>query len=246
MTVSVIVVAACFGGGRAPAEALPSLSLTASSGTLRFVPWVHLSGSLALAITNNDSTNNAFLNSANVGLILIPKTVTTGSLTMSFGAPATNALFTDSPIYLQFPEQTGLAPVTISGTSYTTYDWATVSNSTNYDDLLAPSTTANLGTVTFTVGTEGTATDGEWELWAVNQSDPSPTHWSSAAGGYSATAFSNIAASDGTAVLLTTISVPEPTTWLMAGIGTATAAGASLRRRRKTRPGLPAAPAGHR
>lgn len=229
LPVAVLAIALGLASPPARAEVVPSLALGVSSGTLRFYPWEQSSGSLLLTVTNQDLVSSASLFSVNAGLILVPKNVSSGSLVVNIGEPPSDPLFTDGAGYAQMFGVTGLAPVTINGTQYSTYEWISAQN-TSMSDSLAPNTTGNVAELAFFVGVEGAATVGEWELWAVNQADPAPTFWTSSSGAMP-TAFSNVAASDGTAVRLATILVPEPSTWAMAAVGAAMTAGGVLRRR---------------
>lgn len=217
-----------------PTSAKADLILGAGSATLFFQPWTTSSASVDLTIENTDSLP-AFLNSANVALMLIPVGTPYGSLSMALSAPAGIALFTDTPTYSLLASQTLDAAVTINSQSYDAFDWTLVSNSNyNVNDAISASATANLAAITFTVGAEGVDTDGVWELWAVNEALTSYTAWSAAdgLGGSIDGTFHNIPSVDGTAVRLTTITVPEPSTWAMLAVGAMTAGCRVLGRRR--------------
>jgi hypothetical protein len=121
-------------------------------------------------------------------------------------------------------------PVTIGGTSYDTFSWALVSNAnSNVNDVLGAGLSATLATLTFTADSD--QAEGVWQVYAVNEAALAWTGWT-AYDGVEGT-FANVPQVDGTAVLLATVAVPEPSTWAMLVAGAATAGLGWLRGRRR-------------
>lgn len=226
--VPLAVLLACVIAGGSAARA--DLLLDTTSPYVDIQSWWTLTATTDLRVTN-DGLTEAFLNSANVALLVVQVSpTTTGTVTLALGGPASGALLTDEPVtYDLMPGMTLGVPVTIGGTSYDTFFWALVSNANaNVNDALGAGLSASLATLTFTADSDQAA--GVWQVYAVNEDALAWTGWT-AYDGVEGT-FANVPQLDGTAVLLATVAVPEPSTWAML----VTAAGAfgvrRLRRRR--------------
>lgn len=216
------------------AAALPAaradLLLDVTSPSVDIQSWLTLTATTDLRVTNDGQTG-AFLNSANVALLVVQVSpTTTGTVTLALGAPASGALFTDEPVtYDLVPGMTLGVPVTIGGTSYDTCSWALVSNANaNVNDVLGAGLSRSLATLTFTADSD--QAEGVWQVYAVNETAFAWTGWT-AYDGVEGT-FANVPRLDGTAVLLATVAVPEPSTWAMLVTGAGAAGLGWLRRRR--------------
>jgi hypothetical protein len=206
------------------------LLLDVTSPQVGIQSWWTLSATTDLRVTNT-GVSGAFLNSANVALLVVQVSPTTsGTVTLALGAPASGSLFTDEPVsYDLVPGMTLSVPVTIDGTAYDTFSWGLVSNANaNVDDVLGAGLSKSLATLTFTADSDQAW--GVWRVYAVSESAFAWTGWT-ASEGVEGT-FANVPQADGTAVLIATVAVPEPSTSAMLGAGAVAAGFAALRKRR--------------
>ena len=104
------VLLACLSAGLPTARA--DLLLDVTSPQVGIQSWWTLTATTDLRVTNDGQTE-AFLNSANVGLLVVQVSpTTTGTVTFALGAPSSGALFTDEPVsYDLVPGMTLGAPV---------------------------------------------------------------------------------------------------------------------------------------
>lgn len=190
------------------------------------------SGSTTLQFTNAGNASQG-INSITLALMFIQ---TSGSGVLTFDAwskPAAplvigdpNAEYTptDPPSVFQLN-----APITLGGTDYFDYYSVQVGAVNGFNYLLAPAATANVGVMTFTSDGPGT-----WDMYVVNQA-PQP-------GGLPVSlfqtadttdfGFGNLAVGNGEYLKVGTITaVPEPSTWVAAGMAAAVGFSRYLRRR---------------
>lgn len=189
------------GQGNAHAGAIVNV---ASSWNLSFNAG---SSGTATASISNTGDSDAEINSFVLAFLLVPITGS-GTLTVdAVAAPASNSLLTQNPPEYVLNEVARLdAPITVTGTDYYDYYPAFGSNTTSYNDLLAAGQTRNLCQLTFSV-LEGTA--GSWQVYIANQESPQKSFWSKFPSPDSA--FSDVPAANGSAVLIGTVQVvPEP------------------------------------
>ena len=218
-------------GGRCRAD----LVVGTASSTVDFKPWNSLTASVDLRVTNTGASTE-LVNIGQVGFVLVPVTVDSGSLSLSFTLPTSNPLIADNPDLTWVPGVPLSPAVTIGGTAYGTYDLGIVGeNDPGYNNQVLAGAYANLATLQFTALDEDTS--GTWQFYAVNTADLlsgwGTTVYDADTALYNIvfSPFGNVPQADGTAVLLTTITVPEPSTWWMAGTAGFVAVTAARRRK---------------
>jgi|688.fasta_scaffold150647_3 hypothetical protein len=187
--------------------------------------------SLVLSATNtNSGTSVTNFNGWTLGLQLLPQGGATGTVTMTgITNPATNQALTvpDTPTFFNSTLNTAT-----NGT--TAYKYVGISNVDNTTTTFALGQSLNLANlaVTSSAGAAGT-----WNLYAVNQS-PSQSAWLDVTG--LGTDYGNLPATNGTSVLVGTVTVvPEPGSLLLAGLS-GVALCAAFGRRQSMRASLPA------
>lgn len=189
-------------------------------------------GSTGQATVSVSNVGDAFaeFNGVALGFVLVP---VSGSGTLdlvNFSAPATNPLFTQGPPeYILQAISTLDAPITVSGTDYTSFYPAFAANNTAFNEQLAASQSKNMGTLEFSAA-DGTL--GTWQVYLANQASPQKSFYSTTSPSSDFT-FDDLPAIDGSLVLIGTVQVvPEPSTLvgLLAG-GVAVAAYRGRKRR---------------
>lgn len=194
-------------GGRVPVQA--GLVLGSETIALQFTQG--LSGSLDLSVSNTGSSS-VFANNFWIGVQLVADAGATGSLSLSgVAAPTTGSLLSDGPTF-SASDQSLSAATTVGGTDYMQLLGA---NNSNFDDELVATAIGRLIAITFTASGDAL---GNWTLYGVNQSSSSVSYVANSNGDQ--TDFTNVPATDDTAVALATITIlPAPVPEIDPGTG---------------------------
>lgn len=180
-------------GGRAPVHA--GLVLGSETNTLQFTQG--FTGSLDLSVSNTGSTS-VLVNNFWIGVQLVADAGATGSLSIGVAAPARGSLLSDAPTF-SASDQSLTAATTVGGTDYVQLLGG---NNSNFDDELVATAIARLVAITFTASGDAL---GTWTLYGVNQGSSSVSYVANFNGVQ--TDFTNVPATDDTAMALATITI---------------------------------------